>query len=303
AKAVETLVKHPEPGMPTLHEEIFDKIKALAPESPTVKRLQTLMQKGADVQESPLQAALESSAPQVEMRASGSGGGTKEGSWTGTEPDDAWTTTSAIQASQDRHFDTKSATAPKPDLPLASAPSEPSKANADPDAVRAPHSKERAHSTKEQFQAYIQAGKRAEAEQWLGQFGNEQPNDVEAHELLGSLREDKGDGPAAALQYSRALELLLAHPDDKKPDRPVVLYDKIKELAPASPFLAKVAPMFAPKPDEPLTVAAAAGDYTLIANGFDPDVHYTLGVAYKNMGLLDEAKEEFAQSMKGNDLF
>lgn len=303
AKAVETLVKHPEPGMPTLHEEIFDKIKALAPESPTVKRLQTLMQKGAGVQESPLQSAVESSAPKAELKAGGDGGGTKEALWTGTEPDDAWKTTSAIRVSQDRHFDTNLTMASTPDLPLASTPSEPSKANSAPNAVRAPHSKERARSTNEQFQAYIQAGKRAEAEQWLGQLLNEQPNDAEAHELLGSLREDKGDGPGAALQYSRALELLLAHPDDKKPDRPVVLYNKIKELAPASPLLAKVAPMFAPKPDEPVTVAAAAGDSTLIANGFDPDVHYTLGVAYKNMGLLDEAKEEFAQSMKGNDLF
>jgi tetratricopeptide (TPR) repeat protein len=61
--------------------------------------------------------------------------------------------------------------------------------------------------------------------------------------------------------------------------------------------------MCAPKSDEPVAVAAEASDSTLVANGFDPDVHYTLGVAYKNMGLLEEAKEEFAQSMKGSDLF
>jgi tetratricopeptide (TPR) repeat protein len=35
----------------------------------------------------------------------------------------------------------------------------------------------------------------------------------------------------------------------------------------------------------------------------DPETHYTLGVAYKNMGLLDEAKEEFALSMQSHDFF
>jgi tetratricopeptide (TPR) repeat protein len=35
----------------------------------------------------------------------------------------------------------------------------------------------------------------------------------------------------------------------------------------------------------------------------DPETHYTLGVAYKNMGLLDEAKEEFSLSMQSHDFF
>jgi len=39
------------------------------------------------------------------------------------------------------------------------------------------------------------------------------------------------------------------------------------------------------------------------ADDIDPDTHYTLGVAYKNMGLVDEAKEEFALAMKGVDVF
>ena len=38
-KAIELLLKHPEPGMPTLHEELFEKVTALAPDSPTVKKL------------------------------------------------------------------------------------------------------------------------------------------------------------------------------------------------------------------------------------------------------------------------
>jgi tetratricopeptide (TPR) repeat protein len=38
-------------------------------------------------------------------------------------------------------------------------------------------------------------------------------------------------------------------------------------------------------------------------NEIDPETHYTLGVAYKNMGLLDEAKEEFGLSMQSHDFF
>ena len=55
--------------------------------------------------------------------------------------------------------------------------------------------------------------------------------------------------------------------------------------------MAKLSPLFAPAaPPEP-------------ADNIDPDTHYTLGVAYKNMGLLNEAKEEFTLAMKGPDVF
>jgi tetratricopeptide (TPR) repeat protein len=303
AKAVETLLKHPEPGMPTLHEEIFDKIKALAPDSPTVKRLGALML-GEKLEEGPpTESVAEASPFKAEPKASADGAGAKESLWTGTKPDDAWTTTSAIRVSQNRHFETPASTAPKPDSPVVPAQAELLTVNTAPDAVRAPHSKRTARSTNEQFQAYVQAGKQAEAEQWLGRLVNERPNDAETRELLGSLYEGKGDGPGAALQYARALELLLEHPAEAEPERPAALYAKVKELAPASPLVAKLASMFAPKSERPEEVTVAAGTATPVANGLDPDVHYTLGVAFKNMGLHDEAKEEFALSMQGADLF
>jgi tetratricopeptide (TPR) repeat protein len=303
-KAVETLMKHPEPGMPTLHEEIFEKIKTLAPESPTVKRLADLMQETNAAPVSSPQPAADASAPKVDQKANGDGAGTKESLWTGTESDDLWKTTSAIRISQDRHFEPKAATASsKSDAPTAPDTAKFMIANAAPDAVRAPHSKGPSRSANEQFQAYIQAGERAEAEQWLSRLANERPNDPEVRELLGSLLEDNGDGPGAALQYARALELLLDHPDHGKTERSAVLYSKVKELAPASPLVAKLAPLFGPKSEEPSTAATETGTSSPVANGLDPDVHYTLGVAFKNMGLLDEAKEEFAQAMKGNDFF
>ena len=42
-KAIELLLQHPEPGMPTLHEEIFEKVKSLAPDNPIVRKLSALM--------------------------------------------------------------------------------------------------------------------------------------------------------------------------------------------------------------------------------------------------------------------
>ncbi|MFO0699132.1 MAG: hypothetical protein U0236_07885, partial [Nitrospira sp.] len=33
AKAVEVLLAHPEPGMESLHEELFEKVKTLAPDA------------------------------------------------------------------------------------------------------------------------------------------------------------------------------------------------------------------------------------------------------------------------------
>jgi tetratricopeptide (TPR) repeat protein len=303
AKAVETLLKHPEPGMPMLHEEIFDKIKTLAPDSPMVKRLAMLMRGEKLAEVFPAESVAEASTSRADPKTSADETRTKESLWTGTEPDDAWTTTSAMHVPQNRHFEAQASTASKPDAPVAPAQAEFVTPNAAPDAVKAPHSKEAARSTKEQFQAYIQAGERAEAEQWLGRLVHERPDDAEARDLLGSLFEDKGDGPGAALQYARALELLLEHPDQAEPERPAALYAKVKELAPASPLVAKLASTFAPKSDKPVEVTAAAGESTPRANGLDSDVHYTLGVAFKNMGLLDEAREEFALSMEGSDLF
>ena len=42
-KAIELLLQHPEPGMPTLHEELFEKVKSLAPDNPIVAKLSALM--------------------------------------------------------------------------------------------------------------------------------------------------------------------------------------------------------------------------------------------------------------------
>jgi tetratricopeptide (TPR) repeat protein len=149
----------------------------------------------------------------------------------------------------------------------------------------------------------MEAGQRSEAGEWLSHLVTAQPDDAEARELFGYLLEAKGDTAGAAVQYSRALELLLADPDAIEDEtEPASLYGKVKELAPASPLVAKWASRFSSKPQ---TSFPAVETPTSVEpqDEIDAETHYTLGVAYKNMGLLDEAKEEFDLSMKGPDYF
>jgi tetratricopeptide (TPR) repeat protein len=288
--------------MPTLHEELFEKIKSLAPDDPILPKLSALM-KGESAVEIPSPAAPQSS---------------QDVSWTGTAPDDTWTVKSEIPLPHDTPESLiEPEPEPVPSEPVSSAEPEPAMAstgfswsNAKPDELWTAHAQEPdlpepiepVLSTHDRFQTYMKAGQQAEAEEWLSRLVTVQPDDAEARELFGALLETKGDTAGAALQYSRALELLLAHPQDENPTRPASLYAKVKELAPASPLLAKWASTFSPKPQAPVSTAETPVSAPPV-HEINPETHYTLGVAYKNMGLLDEAKEEFCLSLQSQDFF
>lgn len=318
-KAIELLLKHPEPGMPTLHEELLEKVAALAPNSLTVKKLTALIY-GTAVAEPSVSARSETSVSPTAAIPSRPVQATDTFSTVNAAPDDnPWSVTSKITSLQDRHF---SLAEPEP-APAQSEPSQPAElepvalgnglswSNAEPDEQWVQAAQEAGSgaslspvlSTSEQFQAYVKAGQQTEAEEWLSRLVTTQPDHAEARELFGSLLEAKGDTAGAALQYSRALELLLADPDtNEDKTQPAGLYAKVKELAPASPLVAKWASTFSPKPQASVP-AVATPVSAEPGNEIDPETHYTLGVAYKNMGLLDEAKEEFRLSMKGPDFF
>ena len=307
-KAIELLLQHPEPGMPTLHEEIFEKVKSLAPDNPIVANLSALMRG-----ESPIEAPAPAPAgPQASVGTATSMPQSEPAVlWTGAEPDDPWTLDAKVTPlEEDKQF---SVGEPEPVFaepkPITQS-SGFSWANTDSDQLWAPALKVAnpvapappVLSTNEQFQVYLKAGQQAEAEEWLSRLVTAQPDHAEARELFGSLLEAKGDTAGAALQYSRALELLLLHPNGASLAQPASLYAKVKELAPASPLIAKWAEMFSPKPRVSIPAVETPVSAPL-AEETDPETHYTLGVAYKNMGLLDEAKEEFHLSMKGSVFF
>jgi tetratricopeptide (TPR) repeat protein len=318
-KAIELLLEHPEPGMPTLHEELFEKVISLAPDSPTAKRLTALMH-GTAVEE-PISPAQSESPETSTPSTSPSPIRTDIFSTDNAVPDDQfWTLPPKRTSLEDNQ---SSIVVPEPAAnPWESSGSRASEAgmsgngssweNVEPDQLWGTLPKEADQtappqpllSVSEQFQVYVKAGQQTEAEEWLSRLVTEQPDHAEARELFGSLLESKGDTAGAALQYSRALELLLADPDrDKDMTQPSGLFAKVKELAPASPLLVKWASIFSLKSQTPVPVVEPKASAQPAKEMIDPEAHYMLGVAYKNMGLLDEAKEEFSLSMKSQDFF
>jgi lipoprotein NlpI len=67
-------------------------------------------------------------------------------------------------------------------------------------------------------------------------------------------------------------------------------------------LVAKWASTFSLKPHAVVSAVETQCSATL-ENESDSETHYTLGVAYKNMGLLNEAREEFCLSMNSQDFF
>lgn len=307
-KAIELLLEHPEPGMPTLHEELFEKVTALAPDSLTANKLAALMH-GSPMEAPPGPVQPEPvvspavAAPSIPVQD------TNTFSIADAAPDDAWSMTSKIAPLQDRHFSLAESepTAVSDPEPVQSVEPEPvSPSSGFSFSIAEPVAEvpiEPLLSTSEQFHAYVAAGQHAEAEEWLSRLVTEEPHHSEARELFGYLLEIKRDTAGAALQYSRALELLLADPEKKDAPQPAILYAKVKELAPASPLVAKWAATFSPKKPEVMVPTVEAPISAGPADPVDTETHYTLGVAYKNMGLLEEAKEEFCFSMKGAEFF
>jgi len=221
-KAIELLLKHPEPGMPTLHEELFEKVTALAPDSQTVKRLTALMN-GTAVDGPPVPARSETSVSPTAAIPSSPVQATETFSTVNAAPDDAWSLTSTITPLQERHF---SIAEPKP-APAQSEPSQP----AEPEPIT----------------------------------------------------------PGSGFSLSKA-----------EPDEQGGLLSQA--AAPASPLVANWASTFSPTPQA--SVPAVETPVSVQpGNEIDSGTHYTLGMAYKNMGLLDEAKEEFCLSMQSPDFF
>lgn len=289
-KAVEVLLEHPEPGLPTLHEEIFEKIKTLVPDSPVVHRLEALLH-GAP-------PAVES----VGVRADQATPAPDEFTLAGAEPDHAWGTTPRSSGEPEFRFASAEEAAPVPDVPPVAAAhansAGPAPSGSD---QQAPEAATPLLTRDAQLRSYLEAGQVMEAELWLNRLVGKAPGDAELRELLGRLFERKGDGAAAALQYARAMELRLAVSPEADTESLTALYLKLSALAPAHPLVRKLAPRFIPQ--EGNQGAAQEETSEGVADGLDPEVHYTLGVAYKNMGLLDEAQEEFSVAMQSPAVF
>jgi tetratricopeptide (TPR) repeat protein len=222
AKAVELLLLHPEPGMESLHEELFEKVKALAPDSALVTRLTALM--GGDAPVEPA-VSVESAEPPVAESITSEPVSlvpaveTMEFSLAGAVPDDLPIAAPLVEATEAWHVPVNEAV---PDAPVLMSASEPA----------------------------------------------------------------ADDGQSAATIVEADTEL--SRPGAWLTNAPPEIPQTVEPIS--------IEPMAMPSgmAEPPSAVSAEpAPDY---------EAHFTLGIAYKNMGLYEDAMDEFLVS-KSADLF
>ncbi|HSA62142.1 MAG TPA: tetratricopeptide repeat protein [Nitrospiraceae bacterium] len=243
ARAVELLMEHPEPGMESLHEELFEKVKSLSTDAAFVSRLAARIageppaESGAVADREPSPIPVAEKAP-VEVASPVVVNGF---SISGAEPDDPRTTPPKKRPEQDRQFSLE---------------------GAEPDGL-SPFEKK----------APVQAGGFS--------LANAEPD---------------GDGIRSRVT---------ARPE-AVPDQIEVPVDLVVEPECVAGSSGQIQEVEAPASDDqreaveepvsamPDRAAGAAPDY---------EAHFTLGVAYKNMGLYPEAKEEFEVSKTGDAFY
>lgn len=167
------------------------------------------------------------------------------------------------------------------------------------------------------------------AESLLQEFLAVEPRSVALLELLGELFEEKRDGLTAAQHFGTAISVLLDQPDPSLPSLPSELYEKVKGLDPDGPIRKKFAPLFEPDahpgskgaasppanapvpqdgrqplamgtpPPSPPNRAATTTEPISV----DHQAHFQLGLAFKNMGIPEEALDEFQVSDKNPQFY
>lgn len=152
----------------------------------------------------------------------------------------------------------------------------------------------------------IRSGDYKLAESMIQEFLEVNPTSVTMLELLGKAYEESGDKATAATHYGRAVEVLLEHPDPDNPTLPIEIFEKIKEIASSNPVVAKLTALFQAGQAAPAAPAAEAAPAAPAQEQLSEQellVRYELGVAYKDMGLIDEAMEELQMALQGPACF
>lgn len=123
----------------------------------------------------------------------------------------------------------------------------------------------------------------AEAESLLREYLAVGPRCVPFLEMLGQVYERQGDELSAALEYGKAVDVLLEDSEPNQRTRASELYEKIKQLAPCSLVASRLAPFFDPSPtprpeaapdlvgvDEPTQEEAAAWEEQIEPTAEEP---------------------------------
>ncbi|MDR4466181.1 MAG: tetratricopeptide repeat protein [Nitrospira sp.] len=135
------------------------------------------------------------------------------------------------------------------------------------------------------------------AESLIEEFLSAEPNSVPLLELKGELFEEKGDHGGASLQYAKAVELLLEHPEPGMESLHEELFEKVKALSNDETFVnqlaAKIHGGATGEPSEPLQTASvedAINDGDSAQDG--SDVSHESGRQHSPPNGLDEVRGE-----------
>ena len=265
AKAIELLLEHPEPGMESLHEELFEKVRSLSTDEALVNRLAAKMRGESNIDQSEAaQRLFEAETPPNLVDPISTNGGSLQ-----ADSDSSQAAHSNGRMKDDREFSLVGAE-PDEGNPFAKdhrlqQPGVESEAGSNGQGSRttaATVSPGSTAKTSAVFRAptapetsHLQVEPMKTPSGWTSSA----PQIDDAH---------KAEGSASPVVYPTESAADRASTGSAISGEPVVT--------------------------QPANVESTAPP--------DYEAHYTLGVAYKNMGLYDEAKEEFHISMN-NDSF
>jgi len=269
AKAIELLLEHPEPGMESLHEELFEKVRSLSSDDALVDRL-TARMKG-EVSGKQSESAQSVSVMNVPLNCADSL--PIDGEPVGADSDD----------DQAVHLNGRM----KETQQLSLAGAAPGDVNpvADDSGLR---------KTDVESNAVLhgQGVKNTSVSASPGTSAKISPAAKVPTETPMASRPSQHEpvtapvvGKPVAAQKSEVRKTEVPQPPVPTPAKLVSVQTSVESAAPSKPAVVPPATV-----KEPM----AASDY---------ETHYALGVAYKNMGLYEEAKEEFHLSMNSDSYY
>ncbi|MEK9141849.1 MAG: tetratricopeptide repeat protein [Nitrospirota bacterium] len=269
AKAIELLLEHPEPGMESLHEELFEKVRSLSSDDALVDRLTVRMKGGVSGERS--ESAQTVSVVNAPLNGVDSLPIDREP--VGADSDDGQAVHPNGRMKEAQQFSLAGA-APDDANPVAND-SGLQKTNVESTAV--PHG---------------QGVKNISVSASPGTSPKTSPAaKVPTETSMASrppqnepVRAPAVDKPVAS-QKSEVPKADVPQPPLPHPANSVSVQTSVESAAPSKPAAA---------PTETVKEPMAVPDY---------ETHYALGVAYKNMGLYEEAKEEFHASMNSDSYY
>lgn len=268
AKAIELLLMHPEPGMESLHEELFEKVRSLSSDEALLNRLAARMKEGSPGEQGvPIQSVSKVSeveAPSGFVHPISTNGGADFGG------------VQAVRSNGRRKDDQEHslAGAVSDDMISFSMNSGPEKSRAESDVAS-----NRQGSQAISVSASPDPAAKVSAVPQVTTTSQETPRPLQVEPTKAPSAER-----SSASQPSQMHKTESPASPDTLPTELIAAPTSTEMATPNTPPMAPPAHVKEP---------AASLDY---------EVHYALGVAYKNMGLYEEAKAEFQISMN-NDVF